>query len=155
MISIVRLRESHIPSLLELWKEFMDFHSDINPYFIRGAKGHRAFEKHVREIMSLQGGEIFVAMDGERVVGYALLQLIKPPPVYDCGEYGFISDMAVASGYRRQGVGEKLLQRSMAWFQSKKVHTVELGVITGNEVGQSFWKKQGFAELMVRMSKDI
>ncbi len=151
MIRILKLREEHLPGLIEVWKEFMDFHSDINPHFRRGKTGDVAFRKYLRDIMTSPETVVFVAVDGKKMVGYALLQIRTPPPVYDTATFGLLSDMAVAGEYRRQGIGEKLLKRSLAWFRSKGVTWIELSVITGNEVGGSFWAKHGFKELMRRL----
>jgi GNAT superfamily N-acetyltransferase len=154
-IKILKARESHIPDLLEVWKEFMDFHAAIRPHFTRSAEGHLVFAKHLRECMGSPESCVFVADDGEKVIGYTLLHLKKPPPVYDDAVYGFISDMAVKSEYRRHGVGEKLLKRAMTWFKSKGARRVEMAVVVGNSVGYPFWRKQGFEEFISHMFKEI
>ena len=155
MIQITQLRKEHLPGLIQVWKEFMDFHAAIHPHFRRGKMGHVAFRKHLLDIMNTPGATIFVALDGKRVVGYTLLEVRQPPPVYNLPISGILSDMAVASEYRRRGIGEKMLAKALEWFRSKGVHWVELSVVTDNIIGNSFWNKQGFRELMKRMYLEI
>jgi len=150
-VRILKLRYEHIPGLIEVWKEFMDYHARIHPHFMRAEQGHIAFEKHARENMKSRDYAVFVALDGEKVIGYTLLQTRKPPPVYDEATFGFLSDIAVKEEYRRQGVGERLLKRALRWFKDRGIKWIELSVVYGNPSGYPFWKKQGFKPLMHRM----
>ncbi len=45
-MEITEARENHIPEIVELWKEFMDFHRDIDPRFPMRKDAHTNWEKH-------------------------------------------------------------------------------------------------------------
>ncbi|MFC1953482.1 hypothetical protein ACFLWR_05065 [Chloroflexota bacterium] len=45
MLEITTASEKHIPEIVELWKEFMDFNAEIDPYDTRGKDSHTQMEK--------------------------------------------------------------------------------------------------------------
>jgi ribosomal protein S18 acetylase RimI-like enzyme len=55
-----------------------------------------------------------------------------------------IEDLYVDSDYRGQKIGEKLMNQMNEWITKKKVKTVELTVIKGNEKVIQFYEKLGF-----------
>ena len=104
-MEIVTATESHIPEIVELWKEFMDFHKDIDPLWSRGKNGHTNWEKLLRGVMGSENALVLVALDKGHVVGYSISEKSKYPPYHEREIYGFIDDMAVKSNYRRKGIG--------------------------------------------------
>jgi ribosomal protein S18 acetylase RimI-like enzyme len=61
----------------------------------------------------------------------------------------------VKYSYRRKGIGEKLLQEMLKWFAAHELHRIELRVLSANEVGYNFWKKQGFRDYMHMLYLDV
>ena len=156
MVEIVRAEEKHFSELGEVWKEFMDFHSRIDPYLTRKSDGDVIFLNYLREILSKPDENLLlVALDDGHVVGYSLSTVAKHAPVFEQQAYGLISDVAVASTHRRMGVGEGMLSEIIKWFYSKGINRVELNVLHGNPLGGPFWKKHGFKDNMHRVYRDI
>ena len=60
------------------------------------------------------------------------------------GRRGFIHHMAVAEAYRRQGVGQALVDRALAALEAEKISKVALLTFKYNEAGNAFWERQGF-----------
>lgn len=77
------------------------------------------------------------------------------PPVYKNTRYGYIQDIAVTKKHRRKNIGSMLFEQAVIWFKKKKVSRMELDAASANELSQSFWRKTGFRDYMIRMSKDI
>lgn len=151
MIQIVTARETHIPEIVELWKELMDFHREGDPFYIRSHDGHHRFEKYVRESMESQNSQVLVALEGEKVVACSISNVAHYPPVFERTTYGFISDMVVKKDYRRQGIAKRLLSEIRKWFSQQGVTRLELRVSSENEVAHSFWSKHGFKEYIYVM----
>ncbi len=148
-MEIAVAQDAHVPGMVALWKEFMDFHKNIDPRFPAKEDAHIGFEKHLRGLMVAEDMLILAALDESRVVGFSVSQVAKYAPIWVEREtYGFIDTMAIASGYRRKGIGEQMLARIREWFESRSIDRIELGVAPRNEVGYSFWKKHGFREFM-------
>jgi len=150
-MTIIPATESHIPEIVEIWKEFMDFHSEIDPYFARNEEGHSKFEDWVKDLMKSDIALVLVALDHSQVVAYSLSQINKRPPLFKEIDYGYIYDLAVKSEYRRKGIGEKMLGEILEWFKSHQITRIELMVLTKNRAAFFFWEKHGFEVFLNRM----
>jgi ribosomal protein S18 acetylase RimI-like enzyme len=153
-IEIVEAKDSHVIDMIELWKEFMDFHRNIDAQFTRGENGHAAFRTHVLDWIQSEDALVLAALENSRVVGYSMSEIRKYPPVYDKDSYGIIESMAVASSHRRRGIGDLMLVRIFDWFASRNIDRIELSVAARNQVGYSFWRKHGFRDYRHRLYLD-
>lgn len=144
----MQAENTHIPAILGLWKELMDFHKDIDPLFTRSADGHVSMEEHIQELIQSEEAQVLVALDRTRVVAYSIAEILARPPVFQHRAFGAISDLAVTSEYRRKGIGEKMLQKMIKWFELHDLDRIELRVASRNEVGYAFWRKHGFQDYM-------
>jgi ribosomal protein S18 acetylase RimI-like enzyme len=142
-----------LPAIVELWKDFMDFHSNLDPFFSRSQDGHENFLNWVEKEMESDNAELFVAVSSGKILGYIKIELSNYPPVFEFKKYGMISDAAVATEYRRKGIGEALYEQAMNWFEDKGIKRVELRVANVNPVAQRFWRKMGFIPYMTTMFK--
>ncbi|MBU7019041.1 MAG: GNAT family N-acetyltransferase [Theionarchaea archaeon] len=147
-IKITQATDAHIQGIAELWKESMGFHEEIDAHFAVHENAHTDYVPHLQEVMQKKDAQVLVALDKERVVAYSVSLLFERPPVFEERIYGFISDLAVTSDYRRKGIGGKLLDSMIEWFESKNVKRIELRVVAQNDVGYSFWRKHGFRDFM-------
>lgn len=129
----------------------MNFHSDIDPYFVRNEEGHSKFEEWVKELMKSDTARVLVALDHGKVVAYSLSQINKRPPLFKEVDYGYIYDLAVGREYRRKGIGEQMLGEIIGWFKLHQIDRIELMVLTKNRVALSFWEKHGFKVFLNRM----
>jgi ribosomal protein S18 acetylase RimI-like enzyme len=133
-----------IPKSIELWKEFIDFHKDRDPFFSRSKEGPENFEKYVLENLSKEESIVYIAKSNGEVVGYIFAMIQDYPPAFEVKKFGFICDLAVASGYRRTGIGMHLVNIAKDWFVKKGMNRAEIGVAVTNEISTSFWEKMGF-----------
>ena len=145
----------HVPEIVELWKEFEDFHGDLDPFFRRNENGHVVFKDIISDLIQADDTLVVVALDGKRVVGSATGSIKKFSPVYINELYGYIGFMAVCSDCRRKGIGEKMLAEIFDWFKSRDIHRVELRVRVNNQVGYSFWEKHGFKDYEHQLYIDL
>jgi GNAT superfamily N-acetyltransferase len=143
---IIKAEESHIPQVTEIWKELVDLHAEIFPFYTRREEGPDNFERYARLSIQSDNSLMLVALEDDRVVAYSISNVAKHPPVYLTETYGLISDMAVKSGHRRKGTGEAMLKEILQWFASRGIDRVELHATPGNTSGYTFWKKHGFAD---------
>jgi GNAT superfamily N-acetyltransferase len=77
----------------------------------------------------------------QRPVGFGLIYLVSPrlPPLGAYVHWAYL-----APDYRRQGLGQLLLDDLVGWARSRGVERVELQYIEGNQGAQQFWTKTGF-----------
>ncbi|MHC4325903.1 MAG: GNAT family N-acetyltransferase [Planctomycetota bacterium] len=143
-IEVRKATPEDIPFIVRLWKEMMDFHRKRDPFFTLAVNSEEVFAKFVGKNIGSGTACVFVAVDGEKIVGYSQGTLEKHPPVLAQIEYGQILDFAVATYYRRAGVGEKMYGALYDWFVGKGVHRLEVRHSEFNEIASQFWPKMGF-----------
>jgi ribosomal protein S18 acetylase RimI-like enzyme len=133
-----------VPSIVELWKELMDFHKERDKLFSRCATGDKTFADFVTGHISSAASRVFVAKAGSDIVGYCLAIVAKSPPVLKTKKYGLIQDIAVTGAYRRRGIGERLLKEALNFFKEKGLHRIEARFATNNKLSTGFWAKMEF-----------
>lgn len=153
-MEVVPAADSHIPEMVEIWKEFMDFHGDIDPFLERRDDGHEHFEKYLREKIDSDDAAVFAATEDDGVIGFSIVYVSSHPPVLKAERYGFIDSLAVKSTHRRKGVGTAILRRIHEWFDSRDIERIQLNVLPGNEIGNSFWRKNGFRDFTHTLCMD-
>jgi ribosomal protein S18 acetylase RimI-like enzyme len=78
----------------------------------------------------------FVVRDDAQLVGAVLCG-------HD-GRRGYLYHLAVQPTYRRQGIGQALVERCMASLQTAGIDKCHIFVYTTNQAGQAFWEKMGW-----------
>ena len=73
------------------------------------------------------------------------------------GRRGYMHHLAVASPYRRQGIGEILVERCLSGLKAQGYQKCHIFVYGGNAEGQAFWERVGWTLRtdLVIMSKDL
>ena len=144
-----------IPGVLELWKELMDFHRDIDPMFTRSPRGVDNFLKHLMELLDGPDTALFVSEENGKLTGYLLATVNKYPPVFMKESYGMISDAVVTASRRRMGTGEALVNKASEWFREQGLTRVEMRLLNANMVSSSFWRKMGFQPYLTTLYKEL
>lgn len=143
----VKIREAavgDVPVIVEIWKELMDFHKELDAIFSRSATGHERFAEFLTSNMEKEDSCVLVAADGGRAVGYCQACISKYPPVLVREKYVKIFDMGVTEKYQRQGIGRMMIDALRRWYADKDVGRIELKYLTANKSAEEFWTKMGF-----------
>ena len=86
------------------------------------------------------GNPHFVAMDGDRVVGWSDITRKEREGFRHCGELG----MGVLKDYRGQGIGERLARAALQKARAIGLERVELDVYASNDPAIKLYEKLGF-----------
>ncbi len=143
----VNIREAvmeDVPAIVEIWKELMDFHKELDAIFSRSATGHERFAEFLTSNMEKEDSCVLVAADGEHIVGYCQATISKYPTVLVREKYVEIFDMAVTEKYQRLGIGRMIIDVLRRWYADKDVDRIELKYLTANKSAEEFWTKMGF-----------
>lgn len=90
-------------------------------------------------------GRIWVVWDGARAIGYVAFSFH-----YDVefgGPEGVITDLFLHRGYRRRGLGGRLLATVDDYCRAAGIRSMELQVIHGNREAEAFYRQHGFRML--------
>lgn len=88
----------------------------------------------------------FVALDGERVVGWADIFPAWAAAVAHCGSLG----MGVLAPYRRQGLGERLLRACIGKAQLQGLTRIDLEARADNVAALALYRRVGFVQEAVK-----
>jgi N-acetylglutamate synthase len=103
----------------------------------------------VTRFLERNPGLSFVAVDGEKIVATILAG--------QDGRRGYLHHVAVHEHYRRRGIGEALVEKSLSQLHQLGIQKCHLFVVEQNEAALRFWKITGWVEReeLVIFSRDI
>ena len=106
--------------------------------------------------MFLQGLEDILELN-EEVAGFAaVFTKVKSDDIEDGDtEYGLVSDLVVASKFRRQGIGRKLLEAAESYAKSNEVSWLRIGVLAENHSAEGLYDSMGFKRLYIEREKKL
>ena len=101
-----------------------------------------SLKKRVDEMMNRGNYQIFVACDGDKVVGYiGYVNYLA----FELENEGMkIIALAVSKEYRRKGIGTQLLKTAEQWAKENNVEVVLLNSGLPREDAHTFYESQGY-----------
>jgi ribosomal protein S18 acetylase RimI-like enzyme len=98
---------------------------------------------------------VLVAEQNGAVVGY-VYAAVEPPSWKELRDRaGFIHDILVMEGSRKNGIAEALMNEAMAWLRSRNLPRVLLGTAAPNAGAQRLFHRLGFRQTMIEMTKEL
>jgi len=152
-VTIRKATEKDIPAVVELWEEHQEYHVECDAYFERSKDAKSGFREYLEG--NLEGLGLFVAEVNERKVGFVLGEVDRRPPCFAKREYGMIDDLGVTEEWRGRGIGHRLVERMMVWFEEQGIDRIEARVLVTNPLASTFWEKMGFTGYMESVYKDV
>ena len=101
---------------------------------------------------------LLVLEDRCETKGFAVGSIVRAKGKYKLqkGNFlAFINDIYVSPDKRNSGYGKALLKALEDRFEEQGIGYIELNVLEGNEEGRSFWKKNGYNDVIRVMYKNI
>ncbi len=86
--------------------------------------------------------ELWVARDGDAIVGMATLAVVVIPE----GERAQIEDVVVDGKYRGQGLGQQLSEKLIARARERKIGSISLSSRADREAANKLYQKLGFEQ---------
>jgi len=102
-------------------------------------------------------GTVLVAeVDGEVAGFVTILTRVESEEIVEGEiEYGLVSDLVVASKFRRQGLGRKLLEAAESYARANEVRWLRIGVLAQNHSANALYDSLNFKKLYVEREKDL
>lgn len=94
---------------------------------------------------------ILIAEEAGQALGYALGRIYEEDPCADngTGRVGLFDELYLDAKARGHGLGQKLLDETMRWFESKGISRVKLHAYAWNETAKALYERNGFKEYAV------
>jgi ribosomal protein S18 acetylase RimI-like enzyme len=146
-IKIYTLNNDKADLIKTLWEGLRDHHQKHTTYFAN-RYGDMTFEKRKEALLAKTGHgklNIDVVEDTQscRIIAYCISSIEEGLQ----GCIGEIDSIFIDEGYRKQGIGDKLMVKALQWLESEDVQEKRIVVAEGNESVFDFYRKYGFYQL--------
>ena len=105
----------------------------------------------VSEFIGSADAELFVACDGDEIVGSGYGQLRKNKAYYGEKEHGYVGFMFVKEAYRGKGISKSILSVIFNWFRSRGIKETRLTVYEKNPSAIKAYEKAGYTKNLIEM----
>ena len=149
----IRQAEScHIPGLIRLLYQVGDVHHRIRPDIFR-AGAIKYTEQDLEELLTDKNRPIFVALEGETVLGYCFCQIetYRDSTVLTDRLEIYIDDLCVEETCRGQGIAKALYTHVCTWAREMGCAFVTLNVWCGNDGAMKFYEAMGLTPRKIFM----
>lgn len=139
-ISIVEKDLTEIDIIKSLWEKLNLIHLDKSVYF-KSKYENFTFDKRMKSIYKkaekgIMKLDLLLDNDKGEYVGYCLSSIEE-----DLGE---IESIFIEEKYRKHGLGDKLMQSALKWFESREIKDIEINVVYANDGALPFYERHGF-----------
>ena len=125
--------------------------------------GETMASDHVSYLLGLaqaSGGETFVAMRGEQIVGFLVLIAESEDEddahlIPEAKRYGLVTDLYVLESARGKGVGALLLGAAEAHAKTMGLSILRIQSLTANSEAIAFYEGRGYAPYELTLGKQI
>jgi diamine N-acetyltransferase len=154
-MSVRQATPADIERLVDLNMEVHDLHVAHLPTLFKPAR-REDLASYFEQTLASRDALVYVACDGEKVVGYTLLIIRERPenPVVYAHRSLYIEQIGVAESHRRQGHASDLVETARAVAKESGLDRIELDTWGFNEQAQAFFRSQGFRTRNVKMEMD-
>ena len=160
---VIRLaRMEDMQALCKLYTEFHEFHVRGVPdrlVSLEEADLHHDAElrNNLDKIINEDGSVILVAEITNQVVGLAevYIRADEPNTARVAYKYGHLQSLLVTKAFRRQGVGEKLLQAAESWAKGRGATEMRLDTWEFPEGPLRFYEKTGYHTLRRKLVRKL
>jgi ribosomal protein S18 acetylase RimI-like enzyme len=114
-------------------------YEDVIGLFARGTWGvvrDADSKEAITRYLERNPGLSFVAIESGRIVGCIMSG-------HD-GRRGYLQHLAVAGGFRNQGIGKALVERCLEGLQKEGILKSHIDVLVDNKAAALFWEKIGW-----------
>ena len=140
--TIRKARPEDAEGLAGLYLQFWEPHKNVDPLI--GLKGKRDLRTHLafarRDIKDMKN-IIFVAVRGDRVLGYVEALVKKNERCFRIGRYGYFNSAVTDRAQRRRGIAKALTAEMLVLFNTREIEYIKANVYNTNRVALRTWKK--------------
>ena len=137
MPQIIPAVRSDIPGLCALLVELFSLEQEFSPDLTLQAEALNLL------IDAPQRGTVWVAREGDRLVGMVSLQYLISTALG--GTVAILEDMVVAASHRGQGLGRRLIEQAVAHACAQGCRRITLLTDKENRAAQRFYANAGFS----------
>jgi ribosomal protein S18 acetylase RimI-like enzyme len=148
--------QDYIP-LLDLFELVDTLHRENLPGIFQKPTGPARDQDYFESLLLDQETGLFIAEVEDEIAGFILAILHETPPfsVFIPSRLALVSDIAVKTEFRRQGIGRLLVNKIHEWGETRGASAVELTVYAFNQAAIDFYETIGYETINFRMRYPI
>ena len=154
-MSVRTAKPQDLDTLVLLWRELMDYHAGLDPFFQVVPHANRLARAQFAESLIDPYRRVFVAEEDGLVVGFVTAAQMELHPIYPRRARASINDIAVTSSFRGRGHGRDLVQAVRDWAKNEGLTAIDLHAAWRNPGARRFWVALGFVERLVIMEQNV
>jgi GNAT superfamily N-acetyltransferase len=151
-----------LKSLCQLYVEFHEFHVQGVPDRLKSLgdpkwRDDTELRKNIKKVIADHDSTIFLAQIGRQPVGLAEVYIREDQanPQRVSRRHGHLQSLITAEKFRRQGVGNKLLEAAERWAREKGAVEMRLDIWEFAQGPLQFYEKSGYRTLRRSMVREL
>jgi diamine N-acetyltransferase len=155
--TIRRADESDYDAVACLNAEVQQLHADGLPRLFKQTSDNPFPREVYDEMMTQPTKYVYLALEGAVPAGYIYAEVLERPETWFryAHKVVYIQHLAVSQAHQRRGHGARLVQQVIDLAQSLGIQQLELDTWWFNANAREFFKRLGFAELNLRMGREL
>lgn len=132
---IVTLKPDETFAVKPLWEKLNRLHKERSDFF----KEHFdtfTFEKRIAQFNDRDAVRVFAAKKNDAIIGYCIASTKD--------RIGEIDSIYVKTGFRKEGVGDRLMDYAENWLKEQNILKLNISVAQGNEEAFAFYNRHGY-----------
>ena len=141
-----------VPGIIKLLQQVGRVHHEGRPDLFRG-NAQKYGPSQVMEMLEKQENPIFVAVEGDKVLGYGfcMMETYKQHSVMNDRVTLYIDDLCVLEAYRGQHIGSAIYRHILEYAKYRGCYNVTRNVWSCNESAMKFYESMGMKPQKVGM----
>ena len=153
-VSVRLARPEDLVALAHLLDEIVAFHHGEDPTQFREPAAVEHYH-YLEERLQDPDAAVFVAEDQGDLAGIAITVIREAPPLLNPNRFVLLENLAVATKFRRTGVGRKLVDAAVLWTRARDMQELDLNVYEFNHSAIRFYEAIGFRTVSRRMKRTL
>ena len=154
-VKVSRAGRGDLDKLVELNLALNDFHRKWHLHFKPAGVVRRKSKKYLAKQMHSRKALVLKAETENEIVGFAMAELKKKPPVCTKRNYAHLDSIFVSAPHRKKGIARLLARKVEEWAKKKGVNKIELKAFSPNTSAIKTYGKLGFREEAKMMTKTL
>ncbi len=111
--------------------------------------------RYLKKDLFYKSRGVFIAVDSSKVIALILAQWFKPLPISKFKKKGYISNLYILEEYRKKGIAKKLIKKAEEWLKDAGTQHISLEIHVDNKPALDLYKKLGYEDYTLKLSKKI
>ena len=129
----------------ELWSQLIREQESLDDRLRYADDALQRFRNDLQGWLSGMGKHFWVAEIDGRVVGFVSAELGHLPVMFEAVTEVYVAELFISPDYRGAGLGGSLVEYVRTWGIEHGATALSASVLSTNEKGRAFWRKQGVA----------